>query len=271
MHPSRLLIFLFIILASCHGDIEKNITTDLQVEGNEIFNISFALDESLTFAFKSFESYSNADTTDILGCPDIFVDKDQKKVTLEFLGNRQCASEINLSRAGKIHIQFINQGTTNAVLMEYENYTVRGNTIKGKREFRQPRVSSSLNSNTRIETFEDFMIINENKSSSRISGEFEHRLITLNSLVTEIISSGSLQGRNITGRPINMNRTKPKRYSITCLDGGFVIPWQGSETWQVVRHTNQATTHQAIFEREVECLSILNLTLHDGRTIIYRQ
>ncbi|WP_293015730.1 hypothetical protein [Mongoliibacter sp.] len=271
MHLSRLLIILSILLASCHGDIEKNITTDLQVEGNEIFNITLALDESLAFAFRTFERYSNADTTAILGCPDILVDKDQKKVTLEFLGNRQCINEINLSRAGKIHLQFINQGTFNAVVMEYENYTVREKTIQGKREFRQPRVSNSLNSNTRIETFEDLMVIDKNNSSSRINGEFEHRLTMQSSVVTEIISSGSLQGRNITGRPINMTRTQPKRYSITCLEGGFFIPWQGSETWQVVRHTNQATTHQAIFEREIECLSILNLTLHDGRTITYRQ
>ncbi|EOZ95805.1 S-adenosyl-L-homocysteine hydrolase [Indibacter alkaliphilus LW1] len=271
MNYSRLLILIPFLFFSCFGDIERDITTDLQVEGREIFNISMALDESLAFAFKSFEAYSKADTSEVLGCPNIFIDKEQKKITLEFLGNRQCVNEINLSRLGKIHISYTSQSTFNAVTLEYDNYTSRGNTIEGQREFRQSRISNGLNSNTRTETFTELLIIDEHGSSTKINGQFEHSISMLNSVATDITSNGSLEGRNITGRPIRMNRTQPKRYSFNCLNGGFVVPRQGSETWQIFRHTSQATSHQAVYESEIDCQSKVTLTLHDGRTIIYRQ
>lgn len=271
MYRNPIAFLVILLLSSCYGDIERNISTDLQVEGNEIFNISLVLDESLIFAFDSFEDYKKADTTSVLGCPNILIDEAEKKVTLEFLGNRQCVNENNLSRNGKIHVHFITQSTFTATILEYDNYSVRGNKVSGKREFRKSRMSTGLNSTPFVEAFEDFMIIDKNGSSSKINGNFEHRTISLNNISTDISSTGNIEGRNITGRPILMNRSQAKRYSITCLKGGFVIPHQGTETWQVVRHTNQSTSHQLIFEREAACQNMATITLHDGRIIIYKQ
>lgn len=268
----RYILFLPILfLAACFGDIDKNITTDLQVEGNEAFNISLVLDESMIFAFDSFEDYKNADTTSLLGCPNILIDETEKKVTLEFLGNRQCVNENNLGRTGKIHLTFTSQSSFNSTVMEYENYQVRQKKIEGKREFRRSRVSNGLNNTPLTESFSDLLIRDENGSSSKISGNFEHRRISLNNTNTEIASTGSLEGRNITGRPIAMNRTQAKRFSLTCLKAGFIVPSAGAETWQITRHNNQATSHQLVFSNEAACVSIASMTLHDGRTIIYRQ
>ncbi|PRY85257.1 hypothetical protein [Mongoliibacter ruber] len=271
MYRNLFVVFSFLLLSSCYGDIDKNISTDLQIEGNEVFNISLVLDESLIFAFDSFEDYRKADTTSVLGCPNILIDETEKKVTLEFMGNRQCVNENNLSRTGKIHVRFINESSFTSTILEYDGYTVRGNKISGKREFIKRRMSNGFNNTPMVETFENFLIIDEKGSSSQLKGDFEHRTLSLNNISTEIVSNGSLEGRNITGRPILMNRNQPKRYSITCLKGGFVIPSSGSETWQVVRHTNQATSHQLIFESEAACQNLATITLHDGRTIQYRQ
>jgi hypothetical protein len=72
-------ILMMLVISSCSTDIDKNITTDLQVEGNEIFNISFALEEAYFFAFQTFDNYMVADTLDIPGCPAITIDEALEK------------------------------------------------------------------------------------------------------------------------------------------------------------------------------------------------
>ena len=67
-------------LGSCFGDIEKDISTDLQFEGNEIFNISFSLEESLFFPFQTIEYFRVAESLEIPGCPDVSIDENLKKV-----------------------------------------------------------------------------------------------------------------------------------------------------------------------------------------------
>jgi len=261
-------LLIFVWISSCTGDVDKVITTDLQAEGNEIFRVSLALEESLIFAFKTLEDYRKADTLSIPGCPEILVNESERKVTLEFSSQSQCPN--NLSRSGKINLQFINNNALESTIkMEYENYKVRGNIIEGKRDFKQIR--SLVNPNRRTETFEDILIINETESSTRLKGEFVYNLVFQEQQLKEFTSSGSLEGRNITGRPIKMTQTSPKRYEVLCINSGLVVPGQGIETWQIFRNETQAVSHNVIYEQETDCINKATITLQDGRIMVFRQ
>jgi hypothetical protein len=263
-------LLILVWISSCTGDVDRVITTDLQAEGNEIFRVSLALEESLIFAFKTLEDYRKADTLSIPGCPEILVNESERKVTLEFSSQRQCPNSPSLVRSGKINLQFISTNVLESTIrMEYENYKVRGYTIEGKRDFKQIR--SLINPNRRTESFEDILIINEKESSTRLKGEFVYNLVFENQQLKEFTSSGSLEGRNITGRPIKMTQTSPKRYEVLCINSGLVVPGQGIETWQIFRNETQSVSHNVIYEKESECKNKATITLQDGRIMVFRQ
>lgn len=267
----RLFPILYLIFAiSCMSDIDKNITTDLQVEGNEIFNISFTLEESLFLGFQTLDDYRKADTLSLPGCPNIEINELERKITLEFLKERDCTNDQNLERTGKIHIQYLNTNSLESTTrLTYEDYQVRGIKVEGSRDFRQVR--SLTNPNRRTEVFTDLLLIDPKESSTKISGNYEHQLTFLNSTLTGFNSTGSIEGRNITGRPIKMTPVTPKRYLVNCVITGFYLPDSGSETWQIFRNETQSTTHNLSFELESECLNRANLTLQDGRIMVFRQ
>lgn len=263
-------IYIMAIISSCTGDVDKVITTDLQAEGNEIFRISLALEESLFFAFQTIEDFKKIDSLPLPGCPEITVNEGEKIVTLEFSSQSQCASNHNLKRSGKINIKYITTNVLETITrMEYEDYKVRDYSIEGIRDFNQIR--SLINPNRRTESFEDILIINESGSSTRLRGEVVHNLVFENQALKEFTSSGSLEGRNITGRPIKMIQSSPKRYNVSCLDSGFVTPNQGAENWQIFRNETQSVSHNLIYEQESDCNNIATITLQDGRVMVFRQ
>lgn len=263
-------LYFLALFSSCTGDIDSVITTDLQAEGNEIFRVSLALEESLFFAFKTMEDFKKIDTIPLPGCPEIIVNEVEKKVTLDFSDQSSCASNHNLSRSGKINIEYITTNVLESITrLEYEDYKVKGNSIEGTRDFKQIR--SLINPNRRTESFEDILIINESGSSTRLRGEVVHNLVFENQALKEFTSSGSLEGRNITGRPIKMTQTNPKRYNASCLDSGFVMPSQGVENWQIFRNETQAVSHNVVYEKETDCVNKATITLQDGRVMVFRQ
>ncbi|WP_373522343.1 hypothetical protein [Aquiflexum sp.] len=263
-------LYILVFISSCAGDVDKVITTDLQAEGNEIFRVSLALEESLFFAFRTFEDFKKTDTIPLPGCPEIMVNEVEKKVTLQFSAQSQCTTNHNLSRSGKINIKYITTNVLETVTrLEYEDYKVKGYAIEGTRDFKQIR--SLLNPNRRTESFEDILIINETGSSTRLKGEAVHNLVFENQILKEFTSSGSLEGRNITGRPIKMIQTSPKRYNASCLDSGFVMPSQGVENWQIFRNETQSVSHNVIYEQETDCINKATITLQDGRVMVFRQ
>ena len=263
-------LYVLVIFSSCTGDIDRVITTDFQAEGNEIFRVSLALEESLFYAFRSFEDFKKTDTIPLPGCPEITINEAEKKVTLEFAAQSQCATNQNLPRSGKINIKYINTNVLESITrLEYEDYKVKGYAIEGKRDFKQIR--SLINPNRRTETFEDILIINEKESSTRLKGEFVYNLVFENQLLKEFTSSGSLEGRNITGRPIKMTQTGPKKYIVSCLKTGFILPIQGMENWQIFRNETQAVSHNVVYEKETDCINKATITLQDGRVMVFRQ
>ena len=265
----RLGIFLFSLfwLVSCNGDIDKNITTDLQVEGNEIFRISLALEESAYFALLTLDEYKRIDPTRLPGCPDVFINDQESKVTLFFSRKSDCPNQL-IPRTGKIHLQFLRvSAAENRTILSYEGYEVREARLEGSRQFSNLRNSSIPNSIT--ETFQDLFILDKNNSSSRINGTFNYQLTVVNRAVTGYLVQGSLDGRNITGRRIVMEQGTPKRYEVSCLERGRVLALQGVERWQIFRNATASVTHNLVYELESECTSKAAIALQDGRVLAF--
>ncbi|WP_202949656.1 hypothetical protein [Cecembia lonarensis] len=265
---SRPIILISIIaLISCNPDIDRDITTDLQVEGREVFRISLALEESYFLALQNLESYRNADTLSLPGCPDIQINEAERMVTLDFDVERECPSTFSVERKGKIHLQFLQTGTfERTTRMTYEDYQVKNFRIEGTREFRQ-----LLNLNRRSEQFSDLLILDSFGSSSRISGDYDFTISFENGTVTAFEVTGRLNGRNITGRPLQMTPVSPKKYSIACIRSGQHLPFAGSETWQIFRTATMATAHNLNYESSTDCSNKAVINLSDGRQVIFEQ
>ena len=267
---NRITFFLLLFLmGSCFGDIEKDISTDLQFEGNEIFDISLSLEEYLFFPFQTLDYFLLTESLDIPGCPDVTVDERLKKVTLDFSEKEECTYSPFVQRLGKIHLQFIsNSGLESTVRLEYEDYSVQGMKIEGIRDFK--RSNSLLNPNIRTETFQDLLILNKINSSSRINGNYTYQLVLLNGILTGFSRTGEIEGRNIAGRPIKMTQTAAKSYTVSCIKNGLLLPGQGSENWQVFRNETQATEHKLVYTSEQQCNATATITLNDGRLMVFR-
>jgi len=269
MKNAGFFLVLLILMSSCFGDIDKDIRTDLQFEGNEIFNISLSLEESLIFPFQPIDYFRLSESLAIPGCPDVTIDENNKKVTLAFSVKKECVNSLYVPRSGKIHLQYISKTVLESIVkVEYEDYTVRGMKIEGTRDFK--KVNSLLNPNRRTESFQDLFIIDGNNSSSRINGDFTHELGIQNGILTGFSSTGGLEGRNIAGRPIKMTQSTAKNYFVACIKDGFLLPTQGAENWQIFRNETQATNHRMVYTLENQCNSIATITLEDGRLMVFR-
>jgi hypothetical protein len=267
MHRSYLLPFLLVLLTSCLGDADKNITTDQQVEGTEIFRISQSLEESLFFALQSFEYFKTVDPATLPGCPDVTVSDANRSVSLVFSTKSTCTNNSNTPRSGRILLQYINRSILeSSVVLTYDNYFFKGNAIEGLREFR--RLTSIANPNRRTEIFENLTIRNEKNSSSRISGTFVHQLIFQNANLIQFNSGGMIEGRNIAGRAIKMTQGALKSYELACILEGTLMPKQGSESWEITHGAGQTFAHNLSYSGENTCKSTATLKLQDGRVMV---
>ncbi|AFL82816.1 hypothetical protein Belba_0145 [Belliella baltica DSM 15883] len=265
---------IFILLAaffiySCTNDIERNITTNLQAEANEIFQTSLALEESLSYVFLSFEDYQDAQTDTLPGCPTILIDEIDKKVELQFTVNSNCPSQ-KLNRSGNLVLDF---NTINLidqeVLLSYDNYKIKAFEIIGNRRFTKSASISS--SNLWQENFMDLLIVDEFQNSTKISGSYDHRLEIINDTLISFTSSGNLEGRNITGRPLKMTQITPRLYQNVCIEEGQVIASSGVETWEIFRTPTRSLAHTLTFSSDSACVSKASLQLSDGRLIVFEQ
>lgn len=263
----RLIPLLLLVLSACLGDVEKTLSTDQQAEGTEIFRITQSLEESLFFALQTFEYYKTVAPETLPGCPEVTVNDANRSVSLVFSTNSTCTNNANTARSGKILLQYIARSVLeSSVVLTYDNYLFKGNTIEGLREFRQ--LTSLVNPNRRTEIFENLIIRNEKKSSSRIHGTFTHQLIFQNALLTQFSSGGSIEGRNIAGRDIKMTPGILKNYEVACILGGSLMPRQGSESWEITHGTGQTFTHSLSYTLLNPCKSTATLKLQDGRVMV---
>ncbi len=269
MKYSAFLLLILTVVFACNNDIDKNITTDLQVEGNEIFAVGLALEESLYYAFLTLDRYRSTNDT-LPGCPAVKVDETERKVTLTFSAVPDCTSQ-KLNRSGEITLQyfFTNALETN-VVMVYDNYKFKNFGLQGTRRFKQ--IKSLSNPHFWTETFEEILVIDQFDSSTKLSGNSEHQLkYGAGGSLLEFSSTGSLTGRNITGRKITMDQLRPKTYKKSCIDLGFVMPATGAEKWEIFRTERLSVSHTVEFTQEEDCKSEAKINLSDGRTLILSQ
>ncbi|MCH7408286.1 hypothetical protein MM239_02675 [Belliella sp. DSM 111904] len=265
----KLLIFIATIttISSCSNDIDKEITTDVQVEANEIFEISLAIEESLRFALYSFDDFKNNGSTSILGCPLIEVSEEDMNVKLTFVAieTENCTTK-KIERTGFIKLSYAGLESDNGlVALEYDDYKVRGKRLEGKRTFEE--VVGLGNTRRISESFEDLVITDEDDNTSKVDGNYQYQVQYLNDSISTISSSGNLIGRNKTGRTIKMQQTSPRVYRKECLNEGIVIASSGIETWEISRTPSQSVAHTLTFSQGEACQSTASIRLNDGRVL----
>jgi hypothetical protein len=261
----KLISFVTVFLSACSGDIDKNIDTDLQIEGKEIFRVNFSLEESLIYLWLSWNDFLTKKSEDFPGCPALSINEADKIITLTFDEKAVCANK-RIPRKGIIILQFQDITTSERrILLIYENYTFNKAKLSGQRIFQQ--ILNPLSINKRTETFTDLLITDEFGSTTKIQGTFEHQInLITNSLTTQ----GSLEGRGISGRKLKMSTTNPIGHEITCLQTGFSLGNLGSQKWEMYRNPTEYVTHTLVYEKEEGCQSKATLQLVDGRFLIFR-
>jgi len=257
--------YITLFLSACSGDIDKNIITDLQVEGKEIFRVNATLEESLIYTWLSWNDFQTKKSEDFPGCPSISLNEADKKVTLTFDEKAVCTNK-RIPRNGKIilHFQNISELERRAILT-YENYVFNKTKLMGQRTFKQTLTPVAINK--RSETFDELIIIDEFGSSTKIKGVFEHQ-ITLP--VGSFTTQGNLEGRGITGRKLKMATISPLNHELNCLQTGYSLANLGNQRWEMYRNANEFVTHSLVYEKEENCQSKATLQLVDGRFLIYR-
>ncbi len=263
------IIFAIILSVACSNDIEKAITTDLQIEANELFRTSLALEESLRYAFYTYEDYKSAQNDTLPGCPTVEISEFDKKIRLNFSNNSACPSQ-KIVRNGSLEIEYFQFNLRDQmVVVTYDNYQVKDFKVQGIRIFEN---FSNLNTGNRwAESFEDLLIIDSFQNSTKISGNYTHDLQVLNGNLSAFISGGSLEGRNLTGRPLKMSQITPRQYATVCIDEGFVMANSGVEVWEIFRTPIRSLAHTLTITQEDPCNSKVNIQLSDGRLLVYEQ
>lgn len=263
------MIFAIFLFNACTNDFDKNISTNFQVEAKEIFKTSLALGESLRYVFYNFEDYQNALNDTLPGCPTILIDEIEKKVEIQFFSSNNCKS-LKITRSGSIILDF---NSTNPLDQEitvfYVNYKVMDFEIKGNRRFKKSTTITP--SNQWKESFDDLLILDEFQNGTKITGSYDHTLEIFNNTLISFTSSGSIEGRNLTGRPLKMTQTTPRQYQNICIEVGQVIASSGVENWEIFRTPTRSLVHTLTFLTDSTCDSKASVQLSDGRLIIFEQ
>jgi hypothetical protein len=259
-------LLLALNLVSCVSDEEVRLTTDMTVEGIEMFNTSFALSEHINLLVLPYEQYTNTgnDTLPLPGCPTIEVNDAEKKVLLTFSPTPPCPNS-NIRRTGSISLHYTKSLISNdeTVLVEYADYTVRNIRLEGSRLItKRMHVDEERYTDRMIR----LMVYDENESSTRINAEYEHQLLYNIDSSYSITSTGTGGGRNLAGRSFTHSITSPRIIQSKCVDEGIFVPNSGRESWTIERTVTSAVTHQLNFGESAECDNNVSVILSSGET-----
>lgn len=253
----------FMLFFSCVTVEERRLQTDQSFEGEEMFNISYSLDENISYAFRPFEFYKDTLNYQFLpGCPEIEINEENKQVRLLF-GNTECSTNTT-GKEGIITLTFLDSlfKENLFIRMEYDDYQVRGVTLRGERYV---EVDSLLPGNFQ-DRLSDLILKDAQQSSSKINAEFTHQIVFTDSL-QQIITSGSASGRNLAGRQFEMEITQDKHFLWECVEKGFHVAARGEESWTFKRTQGFDATHQTEYSQDPECNHTATIQLDDGREI----
>ncbi|WP_143960574.1 hypothetical protein [Litoribacter populi] len=246
------------IFFACTDRFDNQLQTDPEVEGQEIFNASYVLDEHLyylTMDFDDFQLASN-DSLQLPGCPLINIEEEGRKVTLTFT-NQECPD--GNPRRGAFEISFKDDSLPTSLL--YQDYQVLQNTLEGSRTFLKDSILIS-------ETSEDILIFDAFGSSTRINLHLTHELTFRSDTLNEIITSGEASGRNLAGRTFSMQVVDPKIQKQECWQAGIKMPAIGSESWGVERQTGTTVRHQILYGDQGDCDNQAEVVLNNGQKLL---
>ena len=259
-------LYLAILLSSfgCQEDADKVISTDLPAEANQMFEISTAWSESLYFSLLTFEEYATMDSTFILpGCPNVTVETEGRKVTLEFLASTECAQSDEGKRTGKINLTFpLTLDSTRTWTQSYENYTFKGTSIDGKRNYKQSK------NGIVTETFDMMTQKTSKELTSILSGSLMHQKNAKLSSSIGLISTGTMTGRNAAGREFTIEIPEDRLMLTICFKQNELNPVSGVEIWTIDRGSSNQVTHRLTYELVDSCQVAANVLLPDGRKLL---
>jgi|GEM_PF-1007243 len=257
------------IFSSCLSDEEKRVQTDQTFEGEELFSLTFSLDEHVSYALHSFDYYRDtANYSNIAGCPVISVDDLAKEVVLVF-GEGECATNRAL-RSGKLRLTYVDSlGLSKKVRIGYDDYWVMGVKVDGLRMLEQ--TDSTATTRTLQDSVSGFMITDANRSTSKMEGVFTHEVVVSNDSIKHFETKGAGLGRNLAGRHFEMEVIEPKRFSSNCLLDGFQVAESGQERWIFERTVEANVVHTVNFQRMEDCDHTAQIHLHDGDEILKKQ
>lgn len=256
-------LLLLISILSCNMDEQRRLQVDQSYEGEEIYLISRVLDEHVLLAFIPYEKYRDTlFTATLADCPEVSLKEDKKEVHLEYLLSN--CDGVPAVRTGKIILAFepspLSQNET--IRLSYENYSVYAVNIRGSRTFNL--ISNGRTRQLFSDMAEDLVIENEVGSTSKVSFSFEHELTLADKVITEYVSTGSLTGRNWTGKTISMDIAQGKLMTKICWDQKKFRPISGEERWTVERTEVPDVTHRLTYQHDGDCETRSLIILAEG-------
>jgi hypothetical protein len=253
----------FILFFSCVSVEERRLQTDQSFEGEEMFNISYSLDEHISYAFRPLAFYMDTLNYPVVpGCPEIILIEENKQVRLLF-GNSECPTNTT-GKNGVIILTYLDSlfQENLFIRMEYEDYQVRGVTLEGERYVEVDSILPGIYQ----DRLSGLIVKDAQQSSSKINADFTHQIVFTDSL-QQIITSGSASGRNLAGRPFKMEILQDKRFFWDCVGNGFYVPASGEESWTFERTNGFDVNHRIDYSQDPECNHTATIQLDDGREI----
>jgi len=257
------IFFPLIFLVACKEDEDRVISTDLPTEASQLFAVSNAWNEAVFFSQISFEQYSNADSLDLPGCPEILIDKIADRVTLTFDPETTCEQTGISKRSGKLILDLAQSDSENpAWFLEYENYTFEDASINGIRTF------SKNSSGVINETFETLTHKTKNELTHQFGGDLTHTLILVNGILVGLNSNGIIFGKNPAGRNFTFIFNEKHELLFSCFQNNQLFPVAGKEIWQVSRSETAQVEYNLTYESKGNCNVEAYVLLPDERRLL---
>lgn len=257
------IFFSLIFLIACKEDEDRVISTDLPTEASQLFIVSNAWSEAIFFTQISFDQYSNAESLDLPGCPEILVDKTAKRVTLTFDPGSTCEQTGTSKRSGKLILDLAQSDSGNPIwFLEYENYTFQDASINGIRTFTK-NPSGVIN-----ETFATLTHKTKNELTHQFGGNLTHTLSLVNGVVVGLNSKGMINGRNPAGRNFIFDFSEKRELLFSCFQDNQLFPVAGKEAWQVSRSETAQVMYYLTYEWKENCKVEAYVVLPDGRRLL---
>ncbi|MEX2568077.1 MAG: hypothetical protein WD431_19170 [Cyclobacteriaceae bacterium] len=255
-------LFLLIQFASCNLEESRRLPINQAYEGEEMYLVSKALDEPLHLAFYDLISFQNQVFTETLpGCPAVTILEAEQEVQLNY-STPTCEDPSNKKGLITIHLSSSQLTQRDSIHLTFDGYQSADLTLNGNRIF--TLIDSTIHELTYSEQSEDFLIVDQHLSSSRVNISFLHEIIQNDSPGRNITSTGSLEGRNWAGNPLTMEIETAKVLEAACMDQGVFRPVKGLESWTVYRTDGDNVNHRLRFERSAHCTTKTVILLEEG-------